>query len=62
MIKKIILKGSFDDQEIKDSNLIYWLKQKPNKRLDAVEFLRRQQHGSSERLQRVYRVIEQTQS
>jgi hypothetical protein len=35
----------------------YWLTQSPQKRLEAIEFLRQQYHGTQSRLQRVYRII-----
>ncbi|MCA0363918.1 MAG: toxin secretion, membrane fusion protein [Bacteroidetes bacterium] len=34
----------------------YWLTQSPQKRLEAIEFLRQQYHGAQSRLQRVYRI------
>lgn len=34
----------------------YWLTQAPKKRLEAIEFLRQQYHGTQSRLQRVYRI------
>ena len=34
----------------------YWLTQSQQKRLEAIEFLRQQYHGSQSRLQRVYRI------
>jgi hypothetical protein len=40
-------------------DLAYWLSKTPEERVDAVEYLRRQLHGSSERLQRTARIIQQ---
>lgn len=40
----------------------YWILQEPEKRISAIEFLRKQYHGTQSRLQRVYRIIERTQS
>lgn len=42
-----------------DDDLTWWLTQSPEKRLDAVEILRRQFYGDSERIQRVARIIKQ---
>ena len=45
-----------------EEDLAYWLGKPPEERIAAIEFLRRQHHGSSERLQRSARVVQQTQS
>ena len=42
-----------------DDDLAWWLTQSPEKRLDAVEILRRQFYGDTERIQRVARIIKQ---
>ena len=62
MIKKVanIKKLSESNSILED--LQYWLKKTYEERLSAVEFLRRQHDGSSERLQRVARVVERTES
>lgn len=36
----------------------YWLQQTAEKRLSAIEFLRRQYAGTERRLQRVYRITQ----
>lgn len=41
-------------------DLFFWLSKKPEDRIEAIEFLRKQCHGSSARLQRSARVIQQT--
>jgi hypothetical protein len=46
-----------NDSSIRD-DLAYWLSKTPEERISAIEFLRRQYHGSSARLQRVARVIQ----
>jgi hypothetical protein len=56
-VKKLDLKR---DSSIKE-DLAYWLSKTPRDRIAAIEFLRRQYHGSSARLQRSARVIQQTQ-
>jgi len=58
MIEKVVRKANLSDfSEVKE-NLAYWLSRTPSERVEAVEELRRQQHGDSARLQRVARVIE----
>jgi hypothetical protein len=34
----------------------YWLTQSPEKRISAIEYLRKQINGTESRLQRVYRI------
>jgi hypothetical protein len=57
VVKKLDLKR---DSTIKE-DLAYWLSKTPQERIAAIEFLRRQHHGSSARLQRSACVIQQTQ-
>jgi hypothetical protein len=60
MIEKVVKKGELEDfPEVKE-NLAYWLSKSPEERVAAVEFLRRQRHGSSARLQRVVKVIQRS--
>jgi hypothetical protein len=59
MIQKVITKRNKDDNSILD-DLAYWLNRSPEERISAVEILRRQYYGSSERLQRVSRIVERT--
>ena len=47
--------------EIKE-NLQYWLSRPASERLEAVDYLRRQVNGNTERLQRTARVIQLSQS
>lgn len=61
MIEKTVKR--FDvkkDLSIKE-DLAYWLNKTPRERVAAIEFLRGQYHGSSARLQRSARVIQQEQ-
>ncbi len=61
IIERIVKKLDLEkDSSIKE-DLAYWLSKKPQDRIAAIEFLRRQYHGSSERLQRSARVIQQKQ-
>ena len=58
-MKKVITKRKLkDNSQLND--LAFWLNRSPEERVSAVEILRRQYHGSSERLQRVSRIIERT--
>jgi hypothetical protein len=61
MIQKVVHKCSLDDSNQIQSDLEYWLSKTPEERIEAVEILRRQYHGNSERLQRVARVIRKKQ-
>jgi len=58
MIEKIVRKGSLHDLSEMKENLSYWLSKTPEDRIAAVEELRRQRHGSTERLQRSARVVQ----
>ena len=59
MIQKVISKRKRDESSLLD-DLAYWLNRSPEERISAVEILRRQYYGSSERLQRVSRIVERT--
>jgi len=60
MIEKVVRKGNLRDcSEVKE-NLSYWLSKSPEERVAAVEFLRRQRHGNTARLQRTARVVQRT--
>ena len=58
-MKKVVTKRNLKDNS-QQEDLAYWLNQTPDARVSAVEILRRQYYGSSERLQRVSRVIERS--
>lgn len=61
MIQYTVHKHRLDaDFEIKQ-NLEYWLSRGPEERLAAVDLLRRQICGDTERLQRTARVIQRSQ-
>lgn len=56
-MKKVVTKRKLkDNSQLED--LAFWLNRPPNERVSAVEILRRQYHGGTERLQRVSRVVE----
>lgn len=62
MIQKVVKKANLNGfSEVKE-NLSYWLSKKPEERVAAVEFLRRQYHGSTTRLQRSARIVKRSQS
>ena len=48
------------DESSSSDDLVYWLERSPEERISAVEILRRQYYGSSERLQRVSRIVDRT--
>ena len=58
MIEKIVKKVALEHYEIKE-NLEYWLSRTPAERVEAIEILRKQYYGNTERLQRFVRVIRQ---
>ena len=61
MIEKTVKRFDLKkDSSIKD-DLAFWLSKTPRERIAAIEFLRGQYHGSSARLQRSARVIQQAQ-
>jgi hypothetical protein len=59
VIKKVIVKTTLGTPALEKKDLEYWLERDPAERIEAVEFLRRQLYGSSIRLQRTARVVEQ---
>lgn len=60
MIQKVIKKSSLKEYNEVKENLSYWLSKTPEERILAVEFLRKQCYGSSERLQRTVQVIKRS--
>ena len=62
MIQRIVYKHRLDANfEIKQ-NLKYWLSKTPQQRLEAVDLLRRQVYGDTQRLQGIARVVQLSQS
>ena len=57
MIQKVINKRDLRDFSSIKEDLIYWLSKTPEERVAAVDYLRKQYYGSTERLQRSARVI-----
>jgi hypothetical protein len=62
MILKTVKKHSLDTCASAKKNLAFWLSKPTEGRAAAVDYLRKQYHGSTARLQRTARVIQQTRS
>ena len=60
MITRVVRARRLDDARHLREDLEYWLKKTPSERVAAVDYLRRQVHGSTAKLQRVVRVIERS--
>ncbi len=58
MIKKVVRIKNLGDKNLISDDLKYWLNKSSNERIAAVEYLRRQYHGGTARLQRVAKVIQ----
>jgi hypothetical protein len=61
MVQKVVKKCHLNDLSSTKEDLAFWLKKSPEERVAAVDYLRRQYHESTTRLQRVACVIQQTQ-
>ncbi len=59
MIEKVVRIYDRGDPALERADLDYWLARPAEDRIEAVEILRRQRHGSAERLRRVARVVRQ---
>ena len=60
MIQKVITKRNLRESRSREDDLVYWLTRPPEERVAAVDDLRKRYHGSSARLQRSARVVQQT--
>jgi hypothetical protein len=58
MIQKIVKKCNVDNCSSIREDLAYWLSRPPEERVSTVDYLRRQYHGNTARLQRSARVIQ----
>jgi hypothetical protein len=58
MIKKVVSKSKLPDYDEIKENLAFWQSKTKSERIAAVEHLRRQFHGNSNRLQRVIRIFQ----
>ena len=61
MIRKTISKHRMDNFSEIQHNLQYWLSRPPEERLAAVDYLRNQLYGDTERLQRIARIVQRPQ-
>ena len=61
MIQKVVRKCHVDEFSAIRDDLAYWLSRPPEERVATVDYLRRQYHGNTARLQRFARVIQRTQ-
>lgn len=62
MIEKTVRKAKLAEFSEIAENRAYWLSRTPEERVGAIEVLRRQVYGNADRLQRVARVTQQSQS
>jgi len=60
VIEKIVKIKNLNDNNSAMDDLAYWLSKTPEERVAAVDYLRRQAHGDSARLQRVACVIKRS--
>lgn len=64
MVEKVVKIQNLSDHKLNSliDDLEYWLNKTTDERISAVEYLRRQYHGSSTRLQRSAQVIQRPRS
>lgn len=62
MIQKVIRKHQLSNFSAIKEDLISWLSKTPEERIATVDYLRKQIHGSIERLQRSARFIKRSPS
>lgn len=60
MIEKTVKIRNINDKNLISDDVKYWMSRSPEERVAAVDYLRRQFHGNSERLQRVVRIIQRS--
>lgn len=58
MIKKVVHKKILNNKQSVKDDLSYWLSRPAEERVATVDYLRKQYYGSTERLQRIARVIQ----
>ena len=58
MIKKVVHKNKLNHKQSAQDDLLYWLSRPAEERIATVDYLRKQYYGSTERLQRIVRVIQ----
>ena len=57
-IMKVVRKTNLHNPESAKEDISYWLSRPAEERIAAVDYLREQYYGSTERLQRIARVIQ----
>jgi len=60
MLKKLVVKKNLSDHDEIKENLAFWQAATTSERISAVEHLRRQYHGNTIRLQRIFRIFKRT--
>jgi len=60
MIQKTVTIKDLKKNDSIEDDLRFWLSKSPEERIYAVEYLRRQSHGSTARLQRVAKVFQRS--
>ena len=60
MMQKVVNKRSLRNFSSIKEDLSHWLSKTPEERVAAVDYLRKQHHGSTERLQKSARVIKRS--
>ncbi|KIE17184.1 hypothetical protein DS62_05770 [Smithella sp. SC_K08D17] len=57
-MEKVIRKGNLHRLQSAGEDIAYWLTRSAEERVAAVDYLRKQYHGNTARLQRVARIIQ----
>ena len=60
MIQRTVKKYNLNDSSTIKDDLAYWLSKSHEERIAAVDYLRKQYHGDTARLQRVARIIQRS--
>ena len=59
-LKKVVNIVNLKEATSAKRDLAYWLSKTPGERVSAVDFLRRQYYGTSDRLQRSARIVQRS--
>ena len=60
MIKKIVHKNNLRNLQSSKEDILYWMSRPAEERIAAVDYLRQQYYGTTERLQRVIRITQRS--
>lgn len=60
MIRKVIKIKNINDKDLISDDLRYWMSKSSEERVSTVDYLRKQLHGNTGRLQRVVRVVQRS--